>query len=421
MHTKPHSILMPPDLSSLALEHAPTPMAAVEGAGHILRYVNPAFCRLLERPAEQLLGKPFSEILPDEDDCATVLDRVYSTGEPERLAEHDHSKPHSLSSCRIWPVIPEDDRPATVIIQVTEPDDLPADAMLMNEALLLGSVRQHELTEAADAANTQLQEEITERKHAQVELQQSQARLSDHAGQLEGLVTERTADLTASNQQLEAFVYTIAHDLRAPLRAMQGFSELLVAEVGATLSEDAKHYAARISKAAQFMDALLCDLLEFSRISQQRVELRPVNLGAVIESALESLQQRIQDTNARVDSAGSWPLVLAHQPTLAQVLVNLTANALKFNKPGVPPLVRLWAEEHAGMVRVWVEDNGVGIEPACQKQIFQLFTRLQGEKYPGTGIGLAIVQKGVERMGGQAGVDSVPDRGSRFWFELRKA
>ena len=235
------------------------------------------------------------------------------------------------------------------------------------------------------------------------------------------IVTERTSELTATNKQLEAFVYSIAHDLRAPLRAMQGFSTMLVEEAGAALNETGKDYADRINKSAQFMDALLSDLLAFSRISQQRVELTSVNLETVVESVLSRLQKDIQEKNARVESSGPWPVVLAHEPTLAQVLFNLASNALKFVAPDVPPLVRLRAEEQAEFIRVWVEDNGPGIAPDHQDQIFRLFTRLDGEKYAGTGIGLAIVQKGVERMGGRVGVESAPGQGSRFWFELRKA
>jgi signal transduction histidine kinase len=291
----------------------------------------------------------------------------------------------------------------------------------MNEALLLGSVRQHELTETAQSANAQLQEEISAQKLTETGLHRVQAQLSDRAEELEELVTERTAALTATNQQLEAFVYSIAHDLRAPLRAMQGFSELLVEEAGATLSEQCTGYADRINKAAQFMDAMLRDLLDFSRISQQHVELTAVNLATLVESVLSSLTKDIQDKGARVERPGPWPMVLAHEATLIQVLFNLTSNALKFVRPGVPPQVRLRAEERGEFVRVWVEDNGEGIAPDYQEQIFRLFMRLHGETYPGTGIGLGIVQKGIERMGGHVGVESAPGAGSRFWFELRKA
>jgi signal transduction histidine kinase len=252
-------------------------------------------------------------------------------------------------------------------------------------------------------------------------LQRAHAQLSDRAGHLEGLVAERTAELTATNRQLEAFVYSIAHDLRAPLRSMQGFAELLAGDAGSVLSESGRDFASRIDKSAQFMDALLCDLLAFSRISQKHVELTPANLGAVVESVLSRLQKEIQEKSARVENSGPWPAVLAHEPTLTQVLFNLASNALKFDVPGVPPLLRLRTEERAGFIRVWVEDDGPGIAPENQAQIFRLFTRLDGERHPGTGIGLAIVQKGVERMGGRVGVESTPGQGSGFWFELRKA
>jgi signal transduction histidine kinase len=304
------------------------------------------------------------------------------------------------------------------MMQLTKTDLLER-ALAMNEALTLGSVRQHELTDAADLANALLLEEISERKQAEEALHRAQALLTNRAGQLEGLVAERTTELSATNKQLEAFVYSIAHDLRAPLRAMQGYASLLVQEASAALSETGRQHAARISKSAQFMDALLIDLLAFSRISQQHVELTPVNLQTVVESVLSRLHEDIQKKNALVDSSGPWPVVLAHEATLAQVLFNLLSNALKFTTPDVPPKVRLRAEEQSEFIRVWVEDNGPGIAADHQGQIFRLFTRLEGGKHEGTGIGLAIVQKGVERMGGRVGVESIPGQGCRLWFELR--
>ena len=112
-------------------------------------------------------------------------------------------------------------------------------------------------------------------------------------------------------------------------------------------------------------------------------------------------------------------MVLAHHATLLQVLVNLTSNALKFVVTGREPSIQVRAQDLGDYVRVWVEDNGPGIPADCQSEIFGIFTRLNGEKYPGTGIGLAIVQKGIERMGGRVGVESTVGEGSRFWFELK--
>jgi signal transduction histidine kinase len=414
----------PPDWWSLChavTEHAPLPMAMTEGASHIVRQANPAFCRLLAQPREQLVGKPFCEMMPEKDTCVTLLDRVYCTGTPERHTEQERSKPQPIFwSYTMWPVM-TNERPVGVIIQVTETAQFHERMLAMNEALVVGSVRQHELTAAADSSNVQLQAEIGERKQAEAALLRAQAQLTNRAGQLQGLVTKRTSDLTATNTQLEAFVHSIAHDLRAPLRAMQAFSTLLVEEAGAALNERGKDYADRINKSAQFMDAMLSDLLAFSCISQQQVQLTSVKLEPVVESVVSRLQSDIQEKNAQMDSLGPWPTVLAHEPTLAQVLFNLASNALKFARPGVPPLVRLRAETQADYIRVWVEDNGLGIAPGHQDQIFGLFTRLAGAKYSGTGVGLAIVQKGVERMGGHVGVESIPGHGSRFWFDLKQA
>jgi PAS domain S-box-containing protein len=262
--------------------------------------------------------------------------------------------------------------------------------------------------------------DISDRKKAEAALREAKDRLAGQADEAERLVAKRTEELTETNKHLEAFVYSIAHDLRAPLRAMQGFSTLLLQEYAPVLDERGRDFARRIKKSAQFMDALLEDLLVFSRISQQRVELVPVALKAIVPTALAQLEREIREANAVVESSGDWPNVMAHEATLAQVLGNLISNALKFVQPGIPPVVRLWAEPRGEMIRVWVADNGIGIEPKHHRQIFQLFTRLGGEAFPGTGLGLAIVQKGIERMRGRVGVESAAGAGSRFWFELGK-
>jgi PAS domain S-box-containing protein len=261
---------------------------------------------------------------------------------------------------------------------------------------------------------------ITARIEVEEALKRAHTRLAHRADDLEQAVARRTAELSATNKQLEAFVYSIAHDLRAPLRSIRGFSAILLEEVEANLSETGRHFAHRIGKSAQFMDEMLGDLLAFSEIAQERVEMVPLHLGQVVQSVLSGLEPEVQAKQARVEMDGVWPEVLGNAPHVGAILSHFVSNALKFVAADVQPFVRLRAEERVGFVRIWVEDNGVGIAPEHQDQIFKLFTRLHGEKYPGTGIGLAIVEKGVARLGGRTGVDSAPGQGSRFWFELRK-
>jgi two-component system, chemotaxis family, CheB/CheR fusion protein len=172
---KPTSGHQPFALSSicLAIEHAPLPMAVVEGAGHIVRCVNPAFCRLMGKPSERLIGMPFAETMPAKDECLPLLDRVYRTGKPESYTEQ-HPEPHSVFwSFTMWPVLAEE-RPVGMMIQVTETAQLHEKTVAMNEALVLGSLRQHELTEAADALNVRLQSEVTERNQVELALRESE-------------------------------------------------------------------------------------------------------------------------------------------------------------------------------------------------------------------------------------------------------
>lgn len=263
--------------------------------------------------------------------------------------------------------------------------------------------------------------DITARKQTERALQVAEAKLARHAAELEIIVNRRTTELRLSNTQLETFVYSIAHDLRAPLRSMQGFAQLLVDDHTANLNQQARDYTNYINTAAQTMDQLLADLLAFSQVNQQEIKLGPVALATVVQSALAGCEQEIRKCSARIENIPPWPAVMAHAATLRQVLLNLIGNAVKFTAERVPQ-VRLRAEiRPGGWVRIWVEDNGIGVEAAHQERIFQVFKRLHTTAYSGTGIGLAIVQKGVERMGGRVGVVSVPDEGSRFWLELVQA
>jgi signal transduction histidine kinase len=306
------------------------------------------------------------------------------------------------------------------MIQLTDATQVHAKIVAMNEALVVGAVRQDELIEAAASSNAQLHEEIAARKQTEEVLRRARIQLADRAGQLEHAVVQCTAELTATNKQLDAFVYTAAHDLRAPLRSMQGFSSLLVEDAGNLLSETGRDYANRIVVSAQFMDSLLLDLIAFSRIAREKIPLEPIDLRTIAKWGIVRLDNLIRQTNATLEIAESSYTVMAHGPTLGQVFANLITNALKFSRPGVAPAVRVRFEEKSRCIRVWVEDNGLGIPKDQCAKIFQLFTRLNAGNISGTGIGLAIVEKGIERMEGFLGVDSVVGEGSRFWFELKK-
>lgn len=235
---------------------------------------------------------------------------------------------------------------------------------------------------------------------------------------LERLVAERTAQLEQTIKDLHAFAYSIAHDLRAPLRHIHGYSEFLIQGAG----QASQPYARRIMAASLRMDRLLEDLLLYSRLTLDTVQPEPIGPSEVLARVLSVLDPQIREKKARVDVEGSLPKVMAHPVPLAQIFENLLSNALKFTPRGVEPRIRVRSDYREGWVRLIVEDNGIGIEPAHQERIFEVFQRLHtNEDYPGTGIGLAIVRRAAERLGGCVGVDSAVGQGSRFWVELKRA
>jgi len=260
---------------------------------------------------------------------------------------------------------------------------------------------------------------IDDQKRFERQLQEAQAQLRNYTAELEQRVVERTANLEESIQSLEGVCYHVAHDLRAPLRAMQGFTTLLLQNYACNLDGQGEDFAQRIATASSRMDQLIGDLLDYGRLSHLRLESANVALECQLDAALAQLSSDLTATAAEVRVDRPLPSVWANASVLTQILVNLLSNALKFVKPGVTPRLHIWAERRELAVRLWIQDNGIGIAPEHQERIFHVFERLHASQdYPGTGIGLAIVMKGVQRMGGRAGVESKLGEGSRFWVEL---
>lgn len=269
-----------------------------------------------------------------------------------------------------------------------------------------------------------------------IDRKQSEQVLQDLNLTLEQRVHERTQDLENANRDLEAFSYSVAHDLRAPLRAIQGFAQVLEEDCSACLDQLGIEYLHRMAASAEHLDALIQDLLTYSQLGRSEIHLQRINVHTVVKEILNSLDPALRNS-ASIELATDLPSVQAHRGILGQVFSNLIVNALKFVAPDVLPQIRIWAETQLSAngdrgsqkapspkppIRIWVEDNGIGIAPQYHQRIFSPFERLHGaDTYVGTGIGLSIVERGVARMGGRVGVESDIDQGSRFWIELNPA
>lgn len=249
------------------------------------------------------------------------------------------------------------------------------------------------------------------------ELKAARERLQAHAVELERRVRERTLKLEESLAELEAFSYSLSHDMRAPLRAIQSLAEIVAADHGPRIP-DALPLLGRIATAANRLDRLVRDVLEFSRLSHEAIQVGPLQPEEILDAILHE-RPDLQPPRAVIAVERPLLPVMGHDASLSQCLANLIDNAVKFVAPGVQPVVHIFTERQASSVRVSVRDNGIGIAPEHRERLFGLFQRLPASNsYRGTGIGLAIVRKAAARMHGRVGVDSAPGLGSTFWIEL---
>ena len=238
---------------------------------------------------------------------------------------------------------------------------------------------------------------------------------------LEQRVTERTRKLEETISELEAFSYSVSHDLRAPLRAMQGYSHVLIEDFSDGMDEKAREYIRRILTASERLDQLIQDVLTYSRFTRGDIEVSRVNLEPLVNDIVQQYPA-LQAPRAEVEIHTPLLPVAGHMGSLTQCISNLLTNAVKFVSPGTSPHVSIWTESIDSDVLIYIHDNGIGIPPAHQKRIFSMFERgPHTAGYEGTGIGLAIVKKAVERMGGSVGVQSEPGAGSKFWIQLAAA
>jgi PAS domain S-box-containing protein len=261
--------------------------------------------------------------------------------------------------------------------------------------------------------------DTTERKRAEQSMAAAQAEISRHAVHLEKTVAERTDQLREKVGELEAVSYTLSHDMRAPVRTIRGYSRILLEEHAEKFDPKGIQYLEQTNAAAGLISSLIDDVLSYAQVHSSETSMAPIDLDKLVRQIIETSPQ-LHASEAEIQIDGKLPEVWGSQAGLRQCLSNLLTNAVKFVAPGTKPRVKVRAEIAEAEIRLWVEDNGIGIAPKDQERVFQMFERASpATGYQGTGMGLALVRRAAERMGGSAGVESMIGRGSKFWIQLR--
>ena len=305
------------------------------------------------------------------------------------------------------------------------PDFIVGTELVMNWSGKLAAQKPRNLLEEMQHRNAELAATLEVLKLKESELQSKIAEdallksaLAESKSLLEVRVKERTESLTLSNEELRAFSYTVSHDLRAPLRAINGFIHQILDEHIQPDNSAAAESATRIFQAVEHMDELINALVAYTQINKTPIPLKQVNLRELIDDLVKHYEPRLTSEKVRVEVLGEFPVVTANRAVLHNALLNLVENALKFRSPARAVSVRFRAAPTPEKLRLWVEDDGIGIAPEHHERIFGVFERLHGREVPGMGIGLAMVRRWVGGMHGTVGVESSFGQGARFWIDL---
>lgn len=276
-------------------------------------------------------------------------------------------------------------------------------------------------------------EQITERKRAEEEIRklntELEQRVAERTRELEetqlalmNLVDDlnlKSDELAMANRELETFSYSVSHDLKAPLRGIDGYSRLLEEECGERLDDEGRRFLATIRRSTAQMHQLIEDLLNYSRLERRELHHLPFDLAALVRSVVEERATEAEKGGATLKVEIPPLTVCADRDGVAIALRNLLENALKFSRNATPPTIEIGARAERGTTRLWVRDNGIGFDMKYHDKIYEIFQRLQRpEDYPGTGIGLALVRKAMQRMGGRVWAESTPGAGATFYLEL---
>ncbi len=376
-------------------ERSPLPMLGVIGGSHVVHYANPAFHRILGSDDGLLLGRRFEEIVPGDvaQRCSDLIDRILKTGSNEKQDELTHplglvGVPCSNWICSMWSV--PDEQPFGVLIQITDLthcEKLLKQSGEVNEALLLSAIREHELMGVLSGLNAALEERVR----------------------------ERTAQLLSSNEQLQGFTYSVAHDFRQQIRGINLNASIVLEDACDVLPKENQENLKRMMQSAKQLGDLVDDLLGFARLTALTPKTTSFSLSKIAHEVSRYVVDR-EYCNSKTRFLITPDLVAVGDPAMMQiVLENLIDNACKYSSTTDLPLIEVGQDDQG----FYVKDNGIGFDMQYLPKLFQPFERLhRGDEYTGTGIGLANVKRLVEKHGGKVWAEGSLGKGSTFHFTL---